>query len=63
MDTSDIDNPKLGIESPGSGEHSENISLFGKKIEKKVQTWFKHFFLLFGVDFWPIFLTEKIGRK
>ena len=37
MNTPDIENLKLGFESPGSGEHSENISLFGKKSSKKVQ--------------------------
>ena len=59
MNTSDIENPKLGFESPGSGEHSENISLFGKKIEKKVQTWFKQFFLLFGLIFGLFSLLKK----
>ena len=49
MNTSDIENPNLGFENPGSGEHSENISLFGKKSSKKVQKFFPSFLADFGL--------------
>ena len=42
MNTSDIENPKLGFESPESGDRFKNISFFEKsrKMEQPVQTWF-----------------------
>ena len=36
MNTSDIENPKLGFESPESGDHFKNISFF-EKIRKTTQ--------------------------
>ena len=36
---SDIENPELGFESPGSSEQSETISFSGKNLDEKSKTW------------------------
>ena len=43
---SDIENPKLGFESPESGELFKNISFFEKKKSKKIEKKVQNFFLL-----------------
>ena len=41
---SDIENPKLGFESPDPGEHSETISFWGKNLSEKSKTWILAYF-------------------
>ena len=48
MTKSDIENPKLGFESPESGELFENISFFEKNLKKKFKIFFLHIGLILG---------------
>ena len=49
MNMSDIGNPKLGFESPESGELFKNISFFEENLRKKVQKNFPSFLAAFGL--------------
>ena len=46
---SDIENPKLGFESPESGELFKNLSFFEENLRKKVQKIFPSFLAAFGL--------------
>ena len=55
MNTSDKENPKLGFESPESGDRFKNISFFEKILKKK----FEKFLLYRLADFGLFSLLKK----
>ena len=49
MNTPDIENLKLGFESPESGDCFKNISFFEKFLKKKFEKFFLHRLADFGL--------------